>query len=149
MRSARPVLLVLWLAALSVLGFFVLGSLRIGTDLRSFMPPPQTADQKLLMDQIGEGPGARLLLIAIRGAPESRLAELSRGLTEALNADPHFERALNGAFDPASLDEKWLPYRYLLSPTLDSHRLDAAFLRDQLQQRIEDLASPAAALLKP
>ncbi|MGA8276598.1 MAG: MMPL family transporter [Rhodanobacteraceae bacterium] len=149
MRPERLVLTVVWLATLTVLGLVVVRSLRVSTDLRSFMPPAQTADQKLLMDQIGEGPGARLLLIAISGAPEAQLAELSRGLTDALNADTHFERALNGAFDPADLDKKWLPYRYLLSSTLDSHRFDAAFLRDQLQQRIEDLASPAAALLKP
>lgn len=123
--------------------------LRVGSDLRSFMPPPQSADQKLLMEQIGEGPGSRLLLLAIAGAPEERLAELSRGLAERLRGDAHFEQAVNGAFDPASLDEALLPYRYLLSPTLDRHAFDAAYLGEQLEQRVEDLASPAATLLKP
>ncbi len=37
-----------------------------------------------------------------------------------------------------------LPYRYLLSPTLDHAHLDATFLHDQMQQRLEDLGSPAA-----
>jgi len=148
-RSATIVLLTLWLLALTALGFFALRSLTISTDLRSFMPPPQTPDQKLLMDQIGEGPGTRLLLLAIDGAPPETLAELSRALAPALRADAHFEQVINGAFDPASLDEKLLPYRYLLSPTLDKHNLDAANLADQLQQRVEDLASPAATLLKP
>ena len=148
-RSATIVLLTLWLLALTALGFFALRSLTISTDLRSFMPPPQTPDQKLLMDQIGEGPGTRLLLLAIDGAPPETLAELSRALAPALRADAHFEQVINGAFDPASLDEKLLPYRYLLSPTLDRHNLDAAYLADQLQQRVEDLASPAATLLKP
>jgi predicted exporter len=142
-------LLVAWLLALAALGFFAVRSLHIGTDLRSFMPPPETADQKLLMDQIGEGPGTRLLLLAIDGAKPEQLAELSRSLTAALRKDEHFEQVINGAFDPASLDEKLLPYRYLLSPTLDSHAFDAAYLADQLQQRVEELASPAATLLKP
>src|ERR1700752_205192 len=139
--ARRWLLVAAWIAALVALGFFSLRSLSISTDLRSFMPPPQTADQKLLMDQIGDGPGTRLLLLAIEGAPPDRLAALSRGLADALRKDPHFEQVLNGAFDPSTLDAKWLPYRYLLSPTLYHHAFDAVYLRDQLEQRVEDLAS--------
>ena len=145
----RFAVVALWLLALAALAAFAWHGLRITTDLRSFMPPPQTPDQKLLMEQIGEGPGSRLLLLAIEGGDEARLASLSRGLVEKLHADAHFEQAFNGAFDPSALDEHWLPYRWLLSPTLDTHALDAAYLSDQLAQRVEDLASPAATLLKP
>ena len=145
----RWTVLALWLLALGALAAYVFGTLRIGTDLRSFMPPPSTPDQKLLMEQIGEGPGSRLLLLAIDGAPEATLAELSRGLAAALADAPAFEQVINGAFDPSSLDPDWLPYRWLLSPTLDHQALDAAYLSDQLQQRVADLASPAADLLKP
>lgn len=108
-RGRTAILLTAWLLALAALGVFALRSLTISTDLRSFMPPPQTPDQKLLMDQIGEGPGTRLLLLAIDGAPPETLAELSRALAPALRADAHFEQVINGAFDPASLDEKLLP----------------------------------------
>ena len=148
-RTTRWLLLAAWLLALIALGAYAWQNLRIGTDLRSFMPPPQTPDQQLLMDQIGEGPGSRLLLLAIEGAPPAQLAALSRALVTRLSADAHFEQVVNGAFDPAALDPKLLPYRWLLSPTLDRHVLDADYLRDQLGQRIEDLASPAAGLLKP
>ena len=147
--SGRWVLLAAWLLALLALAAFALHSLRISTDLRSFMPPPKTPDQQLLMEQIGEGPGSRLLLLSIEGAPEARLAELSRGLVARLHGDIHFEQAINGGFDPSALDENLLPYRWLLSPTLDTHALDAGWLGEQLEQRVEDLASPAAALLKP
>ncbi len=140
---------VLWLLALAALGAFAWQQLRISTDLRSFMPPARTADQKLLMEQIGEGPGSRLLLLAIEGENATTLARLSRGLTAALQADANFEQVYNGAFDPAALDARWLPYRWLLSPTLDTHALDATYLGEQLAQRVEDLASPAASLLKP
>ena len=146
---ARWTVLALWLLALAALAAYVFGTLRIGTDLRSFMPPPSTPDQKLLMEQIGEGPGSRLLLLAIDGAPEATLAELSRGLAAALADEPAFEQVINGAFDPSALDPDWLPYRWLLSPTLDHQALDKAYLSDQLQQRVADLASPAADLLKP
>jgi predicted exporter len=147
--SRRWLGVVVWIVALAALAFFAVRSLSISTDLRSFMPPPQTADQKLLMDQIGEGPGTRLLLLSIDGAPPETLVALSNGFTEALRRDAHFEQVLNGAFDVGSLDPKWLPYRYLLSPTLDRHSLDADYLRDQLQQRVEEFGSPAASLLKP
>ena len=147
--TLRWSLLAGWLLALVALAAFAIHGLRISSDLRSFMPPPQTADQKLLMDQIGEGPGSRLLLVAIDGAPEAQLAELSRGLAGKLRGDAHFEQVVNGAFDASLLGDRWLPYRYLLSPTLDRHTLDAAYLGTQLEQRAEDLASPAASLLKP
>lgn len=148
-RSTRGLLLAAWLAALAALGAYAWHGLRISTDLRSFMPPAQTPDQQLLMEQIGEGPGSRLLLLAIDGAEPSRLAALSRGLAAKLAADAHFEQVANGAFDPSTLDPALLPYRWLLSPTLDTHALDADYLGEQLAQRVEDLASPAAGLLKP
>ena len=148
-RAGKIALYLVWLAGIAVLGFGVARHLKIGSDLRSFMPPPQTADQKLLLDEIGEGPGSRLLLLAISHAPPDQLARLSRGLQQALARDPHFLRVANGSGNLSSLASGLLPYRYLLSPTLDTQRLDADYLRDQLTQRLDDLASPAASMLKP
>ncbi|TAN04974.1 MAG: xanthomonadin transporter [Rhodanobacteraceae bacterium] len=138
-----------WLVVVAALGWVVARHLKISSDLRDFVPPARTADQALLLDEIGKGPGSRLLLLAISGVPPARLAALSRGLDHALARDPAFERVANGGQDLAHLASGLLPYRYLLSPTLDSHRLDAAYLHAQLQQRVEDLSSPAAALLEP
>ncbi len=145
----KPALVAVWLLVLGLLGALAWRGLHISGDLRSFMPPAQTPDQQLLMEQIGDGPGSRLLMLAISGADEASLAQLSRGLVELLHTDAQFEQVYNGSFDPATLDPHWLPYRWLLSPTLDTHALDATFLADQLQQRVADLASPAASLLKP
>ncbi|MBN8885286.1 MAG: xanthomonadin transporter [Rudaea sp.] len=140
-----------WLVGLALLAFVLARNLVVTSDLRAFMPPPRNADQKLLLEQIGEGPASRLLLLEV--APEQatfeQTAELSRGLVQALHGDAHFTRVMNGEGNLAELDPALLPYRYLLSPTLDTHRFDADFLRDELQQRIEDLASPAAGMLKP
>src|SRR3546814_7590363 len=41
------------------------------------------------------------------------------------------------------------PYRYLLSPTLDGQPLDADYLAAQLDERLQDLGSPAGALVEP
>ncbi|WP_172461934.1 MMPL family transporter [Dyella jiangningensis] len=146
--GGRWVLLATWLVVLAALGVCVAQGLRVSTDLRSFMPAPTTPDQRLLMEQVGEGPGSRLLLLAIAGKPDEQLAALSQQLAASLRKDERYSQVLNGSFDIAALDEQLLPYRYLLSPTLDTHAMDAPFLRDELEQRLEDLSSPAAALLK-
>jgi predicted exporter len=148
-RATRAAIWFAWLALVAAIGWGVALHLKISSDLRDFVPPARTADQKLLLDEIGKGPGSRLLLLAITGAPKAQLADLSRGLEAALAHDPAFAHAANGGDDLAEIASDLLPYRYLLSPTLDSHRLDAAYLRAQLQQRIEDLSSPAASMLEP
>ncbi|MFC5527471.1 MMPL family transporter [Rhodanobacter ginsengisoli] len=147
-RGGRAALLILWLLALAGLGWMVSQRLKISTDLRSFMPAPTTPDQRLLMEQVGDGPGSRLLLLSINGQPDARLAALSQGLVKALQHDPRYSQVVNGSFDLGALDSHLLPYRYLLSPTLDTQPLDEAYLGDQLQQRLDDLSSPAASLLK-
>lgn len=148
-NGARVALYCVWLALIVAVGWGVARHLKISSDLRDFVPPARSADQKLLLDEIGKGAGSRLLLLAISGAPQARLADLSRGLDDALAHDPEFAHVANGARDLAGVASDLLPYRYLLSPTLDTHRFDAAYLHAQLQQRVEDLSSPAASLLGP
>ncbi|MEO8671421.1 MAG: MMPL family transporter [Tahibacter sp.] len=148
-RTARAGALLAWLGALALLLWYVTANLEVGTDLRSFMPPPSTAEQRLLLDEIGEGPGSRLLLLAIRGDEPDTLAGISQRLAAALRGDAQFLRVLNGESDLSAIGAELLPYRYLLSPTLDTQRFDAESLRGELIQRVEDLGSPAAAWLKP
>ena len=148
-RAGKVSLFLGWLLLLALLAWGLASELKIRTDLRSFMPPPQSADQKLLMDEIGAGPGSRVLMLAITGAKPELLASLSRELSDALKEDAHFSEVANGDFSLADLDASLLPYRYLLSPTLDTQQLDAGYLHQQLSERMQDLASPAAVLLKP
>lgn len=143
----RHVAIVAWWLLLALAAIGVQRTLVVGNDLRSFLPPPRNADQKVLMDEIGDGPASRLLLMAISGAAPEKLAGLSRGLVHALRADARFTQVFDGDESVAQLDAKQLPYRYLLSPTLDHAQFDAAFLRDQLEQRLQDLGSPAAGAL--
>src|SRR5690606_27900647 len=78
------------------------------------------------------------------------LAAQSRALAAALADDPGFEFVANGG--EAGLDavpDALRPYRYLLSPRLDGQALDAAYLGEQLDERLQDLGSPMAALVEP
>jgi predicted exporter len=145
--ATRGILIVGWWLVLAALAAFVSAHIKISGDLRSFMPPAQTDDQKLLMDEIGNGPASQLLLVAIGGASEEKLAALSTSLTESLKDDANFGRVINGADADMQLDTSLLPYRYLLSPTLDTNRFDTKFLHDELSERVADVASPAADFL--
>jgi len=145
---AKGALLAGWLVAVTVLGWIVERNLVVGTDLRLFMPSPRTEQERLVLEEIGEGPASRLLLLAVTGPDPKAAAETSRALVEALRTREQFRWAANGQVELDALPDDLLAYRYLLSPTLDRVQLDAAYLRAQLEERLRDLASPAAGLLE-
>lgn len=138
-----------WIAILAMLGWFVQRQLVIGADLRLFLPSPATPEQRLLLEEIGEGPASRVLVIALDGAPAAQLADASRALAESLRESTHFRFVANGELSLESIPDELLPYRFLLSTTLDTQSFDADFLRRETQARARDLASPAGTFLEP
>lgn len=148
--ARRTALAVVWLLALIGAALLIGERLQLSGDLRKFMPSAETPAQKLLLDELGEGPGSRLLLMSIGGAPPETLAAQSQAIVTTLADDPRFALVANGGEDAlAAIPERLRPYRYLLSPTLDAQRYDADFLRAELEARVQDLGSPAAALIEP
>ena len=153
--TRRLALALLWLALLAILALFVTPRLHLSGDLRKFMPAPQTAAQKLLIDELGEGPGSRLLLVALSGESPETLAAQSQALRARLlstrvGVDVPFKLVANGSdLGQEAIPQRLRPYRYLLSPTLDTQRFDAGFLRGELDARVQDLGSPAAAMIEP
>lgn len=147
--SARAALLAGWLLALAALGGYAFTHLRVSGDLRAFLPAPRTPLQSLLLHELGQGAGARTLILAIRTPDVARGAALSTGLRRRLATSGAFASVQNGGGGLAQIAPGLLPYRYLLAPTLDHHRFDAAYLREQLERRLDDLGSPGASLLKP
>ncbi len=147
--SARLMLALLWLALLAVAGWAIGQHLQLSGDLRKFMPSAQTPAQKLLIDELGEGPGSRLLLIGLSGADAQTLASQSNALRAELSALPLFAVVANGDAGLDAIPERLRPYRYLLSPTLDTQDFDRAYLQQELEARVQDLGSPAAALIEP
>jgi predicted exporter len=149
MRGSARLTVLLWLALLAGAGLVIHHSLRISGDLRLFMPTPHDAVGRLLLQEVSEGPASKLLLLSIQGAPPEALAATSQKLAAALRADPAFGFVSDGEQRLDMVPDALLPYRYLLSPTLDTEHLDADYLHDQLSQREQDLASPAGTLLTP
>lgn len=142
-------MLALWVALLASLTWFVQRELQVSADLRLFLPSPTTPEQELLLEEIGEGPASRVLIIALDGAPPEELADASRTFAESLQTNPHFRLVTNGEMSLDTVPDQLLAYRYLLSPTLDSRPLDAKYLHEELVERARDLASPAGAFLEP
>ncbi len=148
--SRRLALALLWLALLLGGGWWIGQHLQMSGDLRKFMPAAQTPAQKLLMDELGEGPGSRLLLIAISNDDPAALAQQSQALQQRLAASDLFKLVANGGFSGLdAIPARLRPYRYLLTDTLDTQRFDTAFLQEQLESRVQDLGSPAASLVEP
>ncbi|MEA5124957.1 MMPL family transporter [Xanthomonas floridensis] len=149
--NRRIGLALLWLALLAVAGLWLSETLKVTGDLRKFMPAPRTPAQKLLIEELGEGPGSRLLLMALSNSDPVILAEQSQQVQKALSAQPDlFELVGNGGnAGLEAIPERLLPYRYLLSDSFDTTRLDASTLEAALQARVQDLGSPAAALVEP
>lgn len=146
----RLALAVAWLVVLLLAGWLVAARLEFSGDLRRFLPDARTPEQRLLIDELGEGPGSRLLLLAISGDAPEVLAAQSQALHEALAGDDRFTVVANGASaDLSSFPPDLLPYRYLLTPSFDAAPLDVDALRDAFDARLQDLGSPAAGLVEP
>lgn len=138
-----------WLALLALCGWLIGQRLELSGDLRRFMPSARTPAQKLLIDELGEGPGARLLLVAVSGADPQALAAQSSSLRERLASQPQFKQALNGAaLGLESIPSRLWPYRYLLSDTLDHRDFNETYLSEELRTRLQDLGSPAGELIE-
>lgn len=147
--SARLLLALLWLGTLLLVGWLVSQRLQMSSDLRSFLPAPQTPAQTLLIEELGEGPGSRLLLMAIKGDSAETLASISQTMRAQLATDAQFELIANG--EQAGLEQipaQLLPYRYVLADNPDGF-LNADTLRQALDERLADLGSPAAGLVEP
>src|SRR5690348_293106 len=92
----RLTLALSWLALLLLGGWWLSQRLVLSGDLRKFMPEARTPAQKLLLDELGEGPGSRLLLVAISGAKPETLATQSQALRASLSHDQRFAFVANG-----------------------------------------------------
>jgi len=141
----------LWLAVLA-LSAWQLTQVRIVADLGAFLPPSAAPTQQLLLDQMRSGVASRLMLIAIGGAPEERLAAASRTLAAELRASGLFASVQNGSDEALRADrEAFMNYRYVLSPAADAKRFSAPALRAALESALGELATqpggPLRALL--
>ena len=148
MNSRGWVLLAAWCVLLALGVIWVQQRLVVSADLRLFMPEPRTEEQKLLVQNIGESPASRLLLVAIGGDEPRALASLSSKLAAALRSRPEFGFIANGEEAGLVIPDRLLAYRYLVTDSFDGRPLNEARLAAELADRAADMASPAAGFLE-
>src|SRR5450631_1986643 len=137
-----------WLVGVAA-ALWVVAHARYITDLTAFLPAKPTHLQKLMVDQLRDGPASRLLLIALEGDDSDTRARVSLGIAHRLRDDAAFSSVENGAALAASRDRDFLfSHRYLLSDAIDARRFSTSGLKDAIEETIEGLASPAGLLLK-
>jgi predicted exporter len=91
----------------------------------------------------------RLLLLAIEGSYPDELARLSTALGEGLRKHPRIDFVGNGT-QALSPEERQVLFRsrYLLSRTVGADTFSADSLHVALEQRLDDLRSPLAPMMK-
>ncbi|HTL62877.1 MAG TPA: MMPL family transporter [Nitrospira sp.] len=121
----------------------------IHSELADLLPEGTTATQRLLLNQARSGLAGRLLLLGLEGGDVDALAEASRELSERLRASGRFTLVENGAQD---IRQQRLGIvfesRYLLSPMVGPDAFSRESLRRALENRLDDLRSPLAPLVK-
>ncbi len=138
----------IWLAALA-LGVWQIARTPIVADLSAFLPPSATPTQQLLLEQMKSGAGSRVLLVALGGAPEERLAAASQALAAELRARGLFGTVQNGDAEGLRADrDAFLRLRYLLSPQVSPERFSAQGLRAALETALAELGTQSGAALR-
>ena len=138
----------LWLCCIALAAIIVARAHYI-TDLSAFLPAKPTAAQRLLVDQLRDGPASRLILIAIEGGDPQARAQASTMTAGLLRRDPQFSSVNDGEPLSAQRDREFLfQHRYLLSDEVAAARFSAAGLHAAIEDTIDDLASPAGLLFK-
>jgi predicted exporter len=148
MTASRAWALGVWLVCI-VTAAVVVAHARYITDLSAFLPANPTPTQRLLVDQLRDGPATRLILIAIEGGDAAARAQASTAMAQRLRQDAQFVGVNNGETVAAQADREFLfKHRYLLSENVNAARFTASGLRDAINETIDNLSSPAGLLFK-
>jgi len=147
-RSTLPryALVLVFFAALAVLA---MRTVRIESDFSAFLPPSSTPQERLLISQLRDGLVSRLMLIALEGVDERKLAQASRKLAGRLNQSVEFEYAANGSLDQfVAQGEVLMRYRYALSPAMSPEKFTRQGLRAAFEEQLSQMASPFGTLTR-
>jgi predicted exporter len=138
-----------WLCCLALAAWAAIRAHYVA-DLSAFLPARPTPEQQLLVDQLRDGPGSRLILVALEGGDAGARARISDALAQALRGDREFTTSGNGAKDTADRDREFLfAHRYLLSEAVTPQHFTPAGLRESMQETVADLASTEGMALQP
>ena len=148
--SARTRAIVVAAALALAAAAYLVQRLTVESDFAAFLPRGADARQQALLEQLRDGPAARLIVAGISGGSLDARVAASRSLAEALAARPEFEYVGNGSLDLAQKDlEVLAARRYVLSSRMSAARFSEDSLRAAFVDGVATLQSTFAALEKP
>src|SRR5882672_3128478 len=141
MTARRARIIALWLTCIAA-AVGVVAHAHYIADLSAFLPAKPTPAQKLLVDQLRDGPASRLILIALEDGDGNARAGISKAMARRLRNDTEFSSVENGEPLSAERDRDFVfQHRYLLSNAVTAQRFTAAGLKAAIEETIQDLAS--------
>ncbi len=139
----------IWLVLMAGGIWFVTTRLSIHNELGDLLPEGSTTTQRLLLTQVRTGLSGRLILLALEGGQPDELARVSKLLGESLRANHQLGFVGNGTQTwPKEEQALLFKARYFLSKTITADTFSESSLRSALEQRLDDLRSPLASLIK-
>jgi predicted exporter len=140
---------ILWAFSMACGMWLAVTRVAVHSELGDLLPEGTTTTQRLLLTQVRSGIAGRLMLLAIEGGNLDELARASRELGERLRASGHFELVENGAHVlPPQERQILFRSRYLLSRQIGPDSFSTESIRRALEQRLDDLRSPLAPVIK-
>ncbi len=135
--------------ALGVGAWFVATRAHVETELSRMFPAGATQTERLLLTELRTGATGRLILMALEGPDPDRLAGASKQLAAWMRASGAFNYIGNGEQAWTKEEtERLFQNRYVLSPGVQESAFSHAHLRDSLEQRLGELASPVSSMTK-
>ena len=133
----RSLVVLLALVGVAVL---LVGTLNLDHRLDAFLPAPASDEQALVTDQLGTGPGSRMLFAAIAGGSEDQLVQATRALAGQWQELDDVERVETGEWSPDETTlERLMALRFVLVDDI-GERLATDRLADSLHSRLAELA---------
>ncbi len=149
MNSNNFITLLLWSGLIILAGYQVLVNTVVRSDMSIFMPQIDDNQFALFTRDAANSPAARIWLLALEGASPGTLAEASKKFASALRDSGRFNSVLNGENILSDADEAFLiKYRYLLDPHINKQSFSVEKLKNELEERLNELASPMSPFVK-
>lgn len=149
MTRRERLALALWLLVVSVSVSIVAFGTRFTADLADILPRSERGLQKILNEQLREGPATRLILLAVSGGDLQRRVAASQALAQGLRASGQFSYVSNGSAGLSQADYELVErYRYLLAATPRATDFSEAGLRSSLANAAMLMSSSAEPLVK-
>lgn len=143
----RFMILLVWFLICGIAVWQLVFRATVSSDMSVFLQSAGHSNYALLLEELNQGPGSRLIMAAIEGGTTEQLVVASRNLGEGLRRTELFAEVFNGV-SPLTQSARDLifRYRYLLDPQTERSPFSVPSLTQALKQRLSEMASSLSVL---